>query len=212
MIWRLGTMSCLRIQINTGDLEINSAVCLTCFQSSKLCLKLDKDNQSKWKMQVLIMISLIKEKKSYPNLYDPVWKSKCPLNLITGCSTLGGKNCSHVITFNECFTSLWRNFFPLFFAEFWFSYTEGVLSMDCLFKVWPKHLSWIKSRLTRCHTFNVPLGFIFSHFELRNLKSRNFSNNFHQSSHLFSSACPTKFNKQGIKVNTSSCSSYGLTI
>lgn len=106
--------------------------------------------------------------------------------------------------------------FDLVLSPFW----DGVILKNEIRKmafIW-LHIIWydtynrIKSRLTRCHTFNVPLGFIFSHFELRNLKSRNFSNNFHQSSHLFSSACPTKFNKQGIKVNTSSCSSYQLTI
>lgn len=114
MIWQLGTMSCLRIQINTGDLEINSAVCL---QSSKLCLKLDKDNQSKWKMQVLIMISLIKEKKV---IQTCTAISKCPLNLITGCSTLGIKNCIQVLV-------NWQRDFHITVEELWHLFFAGLL-------------------------------------------------------------------------------------
>lgn len=38
---------------------------------------------------------------------------------------------------------LLRNFIPPFFAELLsFSATEGVLSMNCLFKAMPNHLNW----------------------------------------------------------------------
>ncbi len=56
---------------------------------------------------------------SCPNLPGPTWKINCPLNLITGCGTLCSNNCNQAfaVTGNESFTSLWRNFGPLFFAE-----------------------------------------------------------------------------------------------
>lgn len=54
--------------------------------------------------------------KRYSNLLGSMWKCNRALNLKTGCATLGGNNCSHVlvITGNESFTLPWRN---LFFAE-----------------------------------------------------------------------------------------------
>ncbi len=58
---------------------------------------------------------LLREKSDLPGT---TWKSNCTLNLITGCATLCGNNCNQAfaITGNESFTSLWRNFGPLFLA------------------------------------------------------------------------------------------------
>ncbi len=79
-----------------------------------------------------------------------MWKSNCPLNLITGCATLCSNNCSQAfaVTGYESFTSLWRHFCPLFCAElFQFSHIGGLLSMKGLFKVMPQHLNriWVRT-------------------------------------------------------------------
>lgn len=45
---------------------------------------------------------------------------------------------------NLSFSSLWRTFGPLFFAELlWFSHTGAFLSVNDLFMVVPKHINWI---------------------------------------------------------------------
>lgn len=45
-------------------------------------------------------MQFLDDSERYPNLLGPVWKSNYPLNIITGCSTLGYKNC------NQAFVSL----------------------------------------------------------------------------------------------------------
>ncbi len=67
---------------------------------------------------VFEIISFIKRKK----LSKPAWhyvKNNCPLNLIIGCATFCSNSCNQAfaITGNESFTSLWRIFGHLFFAE-----------------------------------------------------------------------------------------------
>ncbi len=39
-------------------------------------------------------IKKLLREKSCPNLPGPTWKCNCPLNLITGCATLGSNNCN----------------------------------------------------------------------------------------------------------------------
>ena len=66
--------------------------------------------------------------KIYSKPISPMCKSNCPLNLITACAALCSNNCNQMfaITCHECFTLLWRNFGPLFFAELFNSATlEG---------------------------------------------------------------------------------------
>lgn len=69
------------------------------------------------------------------NLPGPMWKSNCPLNIITGCTTLSNKKCNQAfaITHNESFTSVWRNFGLIFCADlFSFIHIWGFSSMNCL--------------------------------------------------------------------------------
>lgn len=63
-----------------------------------------------------LCFNLWRERKGYLNLPCLVWQGNCPLNLITGCATLGCKNCNQAfaITANESFALLGRNFGPLF--------------------------------------------------------------------------------------------------
>lgn len=79
---------------------------------------LDMDNSNIIQSAVFISgFHLLSEKTNQPTC--PVGKSHCPLNLITGCAIHGSKNWHQAfgITHNESFTSLWRNFGPLFLAE-----------------------------------------------------------------------------------------------
>lgn len=79
-----------------------------------------------------------------PKLPGPVWKSKCPLNLITDYATLGSITCNQVfkITDDQLLTLLWRNFVSLIFAKlFEFNHIGGFLNMNGLFKV--MHLNLI---------------------------------------------------------------------
>lgn len=72
------------------------------------------------------------------------------MNLITCCATLGIKSCrkAFVIADDESFTSLWRNFGPLVFAElFEFNYVIG-----WFFKVMPKNLNQTESELWLAHS------------------------------------------------------------
>lgn len=48
-----------------------------------------------------------------------MWKSNCLLSLITGCAILSSKNCHQALTttVHQCFTSILRNIFPVFFKE-----------------------------------------------------------------------------------------------
>ncbi len=85
----------------------------------KLILKLHKDNSSKYKMQFLNNDFTYEGKKAVQTWLALRENNNCLLNLITGCATLCSNNWNQafVITGNESFTSLWRNFGPLFFAE-----------------------------------------------------------------------------------------------
>ncbi len=93
-------------------------VTLQWFRSSNTFLYYTKITRVNTKCSFEIMISFIKG-KNCPNLPGITWKSNCPLNRITGCATFSSNNCNQTfaITGNEFFTSLWRNFDPLFFAE-----------------------------------------------------------------------------------------------
>lgn len=82
-----------------------------------------------------------------------MWKSNCPLNIITGCTTLSNKKCNQAfaITHNESFTSVWRNFSLILCANlFSFIHIWGFSSMNCL--------TWSLQNL------NVP--FFLSHSEV----------------------------------------------
>lgn len=85
-------------------------------------------------MQVLIMISLIKEKKV---IQTCTAISKCPLNLITGCSTLGIKNCIQVLVnwqrdFHITVEELWHLFFAGLLE---YRYIGGLLSINGQFEM-----------------------------------------------------------------------------
>lgn len=56
---------------------------------------------------------------SYPNLFGPEWKNDCPLNLRTVCATLGQEELHSRICIMS-FTSLQRDFSPLYSAGFFF--------------------------------------------------------------------------------------------
>lgn len=91
---------------------------------------------------------LFNKGETYPNLPGLVWKSNCPLNVLTGFASLSSKNWNQVlmITGNASFISLWMNFGPLFFTEmFWFGNTGEFSSMNSLFKASAKAF-WTKSR------------------------------------------------------------------
>lgn len=69
---------------------------------------------------VLVFVPLkcflfMKRKTIYQKLPGHMWRSHYPLNPVTGGSILVRN--SSVITGNESFSSLWRNFGPLSFAE-----------------------------------------------------------------------------------------------
>lgn len=90
-----------------------------------------------------LLFNLLRE-QTYPKLPGPVWKSKCPLNLITDGATPGSRICNQVfkITDDELLTSLWRNFVSFIFAKlFEFNHIGGFLKMNGLFKV--MHLNLI---------------------------------------------------------------------
>lgn len=59
------------------------------------------------------------EGKELFQTYITLEKSNCPQNLITARVTLGSNSCNQafVIAGSGSFTSLWRNFDPVLFAE-----------------------------------------------------------------------------------------------
>lgn len=68
-------------------------ICYTyTFQIMKLILILDKENQTKHTVRILNDDFVYWGGKSDSDLPGPARKCNCPLNLITGCATLGSKN------------------------------------------------------------------------------------------------------------------------
>lgn len=79
--------------------------------------------------------------------YKPIFeiKSNRFLNLISGCASLGSKNYNEVfaITGDKSFTSPWKNFDPLLFAEQFFNTATLVFQHEQPVLVMPKHLNRI---------------------------------------------------------------------
>ena len=79
-----------------------------CFRSNKFKYKTKTTQNAVFKMKVFII-----KGKQNPNLHGPVWKSDCPLNLITGWATFSSNNCNQAfaITCTESYSAV-EEFWP----------------------------------------------------------------------------------------------------
>ncbi len=106
--------------------------------------------------------------KQNPNLHGPVWKSACPLNLITGWATLS----SNKLPSSVCDNLQWVRYSAV--EEFWPTHLGRIVVIqphwrvfehEPPFKVMPQHLNRIQVRTWLGHS-KVFILFFFSHSEV----------------------------------------------
>ncbi len=83
--------------------------------------------------------------KQNPNPHGPVWKSACPLNLITGWATLSSNNChqAFAITCNESVTSA--------VEEFWPTHLGRIVVIQPHWRVFEHEPAFLRS----CHSISI---------------------------------------------------------